>query len=471
MAYHSQFNERECTCLSVDLSPFTKLYRPENIRLYKLFEREGYELRIAGAGVCDLLLDVEPDRIEYAVYATPNQLKEMCQKYDIRIFSRREENFDHFALLVDNRFNFCITTVRNDASPSRSTGMDVCNSAWKRNAAKREFTVTAMFITLDLSTLPENSRNTLPHCVSREHSANQHATSVFKGCVYDYYGGLQDVQNRRVRFVGDPSIRMRESPIKILRYFLFHGHVVRPAEWDVHDPEILKAVVENVAALDDVPGDRCWTELRRILHCHSAPLLFRRMSHLGILPYLGFQWVPDFPQMDAAWARGILRSAPDPATCLATLVSNLEQAAKLFARLQLNTLERKIMCYIIRNRERCAQIPENVATEYFRRKLLLSGLASRNMHKVMMEMMKYLAYDVQIITEWSTWVTPKFPVTRKDVADAWSIPRREIRFYLYALRRQWVDSNCLWKREDLLSTANRAVVEDLVRRLSTELFL
>ena len=39
------------------------------------------------------------------------------------------------------------------------------------------------------------------------------------GVVYDYFNGIDDLKNRRIRFVGDPNERIREDYLRILRYF------------------------------------------------------------------------------------------------------------------------------------------------------------------------------------------------------------------------------------------------------------
>lgn len=39
------------------------------------------------------------------------------------------------------------------------------------------------------------------------------------GTLYDYYGGMDDLANKRVQFVGDAACRIQEDYLRILRYF------------------------------------------------------------------------------------------------------------------------------------------------------------------------------------------------------------------------------------------------------------
>ena len=44
-------------------------------------------------------------------------------------------------------------------------------------------------------------------------------SSGFDGTVYDYFNGIEDVKNRKVRFVGQAADRIQEDYLRILRYF------------------------------------------------------------------------------------------------------------------------------------------------------------------------------------------------------------------------------------------------------------
>ena len=39
------------------------------------------------------------------------------------------------------------------------------------------------------------------------------------GTIYDYFNGIQDLENRRIKFVGNPEARIKEDYLRILRYF------------------------------------------------------------------------------------------------------------------------------------------------------------------------------------------------------------------------------------------------------------
>lgn len=46
-------------------------------------------------------------------------------------------------------------------------------------------------------------------------------TVDFQGTLYDYFNGKEDLENRRIRFVGDPTERIQEDYLRIMRYFRY----------------------------------------------------------------------------------------------------------------------------------------------------------------------------------------------------------------------------------------------------------
>lgn len=459
---------------AVDLTPFPTLYREENVLLHKLFERNGYELRIAGGAVRDILLGIPPKDIDYASDATPTQMNEMFSRENIRTLNRNGEAHGTVTARINNAANFEVTTLRIDTEHDGRHAKVVFTNNWRLDAARRDLTVNSMFLGLDLSTLPMKPTDANVLHVPDEapdiipSSANENSSSAIQGKVYDYFGGMEDLQDRRIRFVGDPSARICEDYLRILRYFRFHGRLAKPTERDVHHSGVLEAIAVNAAGLSSISGERCWAELKGILCYQSTPLLLRRMFEVGLFQCVGFPETPDFTEMDLAWERGILNHNPNPVTCLATLVSTMDQVEKVNSRLKLSNLELMILVYIVNFRERWTKIPQSDALAHFQREYLLSHEAPNKIQSVLTEMMRYLAYDFDLLAQWYAWEPPRFPVSGHDLRDKWFVPYRDMRHYLSALRRQWVDSDYKLNADDLLSDENRVVVEKLAHEAELE---
>lgn len=103
--------------------------------------------------------------------------------------------------------------------------------------------------------------------------------------MYDYCRGWEDLQKRRVAFVGDARTRMQEDYLRILRYFRFCARI--SPNPNVHEPDTEEAIRENVEGLSRISGERIWLELKQILsHRHAAAIL-ETMLRLGIGPHIG----------------------------------------------------------------------------------------------------------------------------------------------------------------------------------------
>src|SRR5699024_4293181 len=87
---------------------------------------------------------------------------------------------------------FEVTTLRADIETYGRKAKVAFGRDWKVDAERRDFTMNAL-------------------SVDRA------------GAIFDYVGGLADIDARRVRFIGEPEKRITEDYLRILRFFRFHA--------------------------------------------------------------------------------------------------------------------------------------------------------------------------------------------------------------------------------------------------------
>ena len=87
---------------------------------------------------------------------------------------------------------FEVTTLREDIETFGRKAKVAFGRDWKRDALRRDFTINGLSVTPD-------------------------------GVVHDEVGGLADIAARRVRFIGEPSQRIAEDYLRILRFFRIHA--------------------------------------------------------------------------------------------------------------------------------------------------------------------------------------------------------------------------------------------------------
>ncbi|KAF7262280.1 hypothetical protein EG68_00478 [Paragonimus skrjabini miyazakii] len=449
----------------IDLTPFPSLYREENVVLHNIFTKHGFELRMAGGAVRDVLLGIEPKDIDFATDAVPSQMHEMFSKEDIRLLNRNGEAHGTVTVRINDKINFEITTLRIDSEPDGRHSKVIFTDDWKLDAARRDLTVNSMFLKILMDTVPDFSQTAE---TSNSVSCTDRVKHPVRGRVYDFFGGRTDLKHRHIRFVGDPESRIREDYLRILRYFRFHGRLAKPSEMDVHDPETLKVIKVNGAGLAGIAGERCWMELRSILLYPSTPSLLRRMFEAGLFPHLGLPENPNFTELESVFKRGVLNRNPNSATVLAGILSSVEEVETLNRRLKLSNFELMILLYIIKYRERCASLEMPNVLQHYQRELLLSKEAPNKIRPVITEMLNYIVCDPGLLVRWSAWEPPKFPVNGHELLARWSLPPRAMGTHLTVLRQQWVDSDCSLSLDELLSDRNRTVVEASVCSIEQE---
>jgi len=143
---------------------------------------------------------------------------------------------------------FEITTLRRDVETFGRRAVVAYTTDWAQDAARRDFTMNALYAGED-------------------------------GVVFDYFGGLDDLAARRVRFVGDATTRIREDYLRILRLFRFHAWYGRGEL----DEEALAAAAAEKGGLKLLSGERMQKELLRLLEAQDPSPALERMETAGIL--------------------------------------------------------------------------------------------------------------------------------------------------------------------------------------------
>lgn len=173
---------------------FHSVFTPELQTLENLFKKYNYELRIAGGAVRDILMGIQPKDFDFATDATPEQMKDMFTQEEIRMINEKGEKHGTITARINDKENFEITTLRIDVVTNGRHAEVKFTKDWKLDANRRDLTINSMFLDLD-------------------------------GKVHDYFYGYDDLQKRRIVFVGDANVRIQEDYLRILRYAVLHMYI------------------------------------------------------------------------------------------------------------------------------------------------------------------------------------------------------------------------------------------------------
>ncbi|EDW84323.1 uncharacterized protein Dwil_GK14077 [Drosophila willistoni] len=394
----------------VDSPEFHSIFTPELEQLVSLFKKYNFELRIAGGAVRDILMSIKPKDIDLATTATPDQMKEMFTKEDVRMINAKGEKHGTITPRINNKENFEVTTLRIDVRTDGRHADVVFTTDWQLDANRRDLTINSMFLGFD-------------------------------GTVYDYFYGYEDLQERRIRFVGDANIRIKEDYLRVLRYFRFYGRIANDA--NSHDTETLLAVKDNAAGLGRISGERIWSELQKIVVGNYGRELLLEMNRCQLLEYCGLPSHPELQEFERLCGDLEQFEPPNhPILYMTGLLHTVEDAMKLHERLKLSAYERDLALFITQQRDRVDK-EYSCLRDY--QKLCLQPYAKRDYVE---QLLKY-SNKLELHRQLKSWATPSFPINGNTLKGS-GLVGQKLGLALTQLRLLWADSDFKLTSEQLM---------------------
>lgn len=216
-----------------DVADKSQQQRQLALDVLRTLREAGYESLFAGGCVRDQLLGITPKDYDVATNATPEQVRELFGK---RRTIAVGAAFGVIAILGKKGQDPIETaTFRSDGAyvdGRRPTGVQYTTA--EQDAQRRDFTINGMF----LDPLEQDE-------------AKQ---------VVDYVGGLEDLENRTLRAIGDPGQRFAEDKLRLLRAVRF------AATYDLKIEENTFAAIKAMAGeVTVVSAERIGMEISRLL--------------------------------------------------------------------------------------------------------------------------------------------------------------------------------------------------------------
>ncbi len=227
--------------------------------MYRLID-EGHTAYLVGGGVRDLLLGRRPKDFDVVTDARPNRIKKLFR--NCFLIGRR------FRLAHIKFGDKIIETSTFRRMPDRDADPDDPEAdlfhrddnvfgTEEEDARRRDFTINGLFYSI----------------------------RTFE--VIDYVGGLADLEAGLIRSIGDPDIRFREDPVRMVRAVRFASRLNFEIE-----PDTRAAILRHYRELEKASPARMLEEIFRLFAYESAERAFRLLHELRIMSVL-------FPELDA----------------------------------------------------------------------------------------------------------------------------------------------------------------------------
>jgi len=222
------------------------LHEPATQAVFKALNVNGFTARAVGGAIRNALMGLPATDIDFATTALPDDVMKCASKAGMSV---HPTGIAHGTLtLVCKHHTFEITTLRKDVTTDGRRATVAFSKNWVDDANRRDFTINALY------------------CDS-------------KGTLFDPLGGYQDLQNRKIRFIGDARQRIREDFLRILRFFRFYATF---GDGPI-DPAGLEACISEKTGIKTLSGERIQSEILRLIIAQKASHALRVMNENAIL--------------------------------------------------------------------------------------------------------------------------------------------------------------------------------------------
>ncbi len=208
-------------------------YKPKNkleqfgFLIYNVLVENFPQTFYVGGTVRDILLKKNITDIDIATTATPQQVSSALKKHYIE----HNNGYQNFGVIVALKLphKVAITTLRKDLRTTSRYPVVSFTKSLKVDSQRRDFTINALYLSLS------------------------------SGKITDFYNGQLDLKNSVLKFIGTPSIRIQQDPLRIvraLRFSLVYNFTIENATYE--------AIKKYFILTKKITTSRLETEIKKI---------------------------------------------------------------------------------------------------------------------------------------------------------------------------------------------------------------
>jgi len=226
---------------------------PDAVKIIRRLKRFNHTAYMVGGCVRDLLLGSIPKDFDISTSARPRQIRRLFK--NSKVIGRRFK----LAHIIFGAKIIEVSTFRKapppDSSSSKRDGLlitrDNVYGSERDDALRRDFTINSLFY------------------------------DIHNEEVVDYSGGVDDVNKRLLKSIGDPKIRFQEDPVRTLRAIRFSCRLNLEI-----DPSTFKSMELYAKDISLSAPQRVTEEIIRLLSCGAASSAIEQVFKLGLFEIL-----------------------------------------------------------------------------------------------------------------------------------------------------------------------------------------
>ncbi len=384
------------------------------LRLFDVVADHGGVLRFVGGAVRDALKNIKSYDLNLATDLSPDELVEACNDEGYKTVPLGIKQ-NAVGILIDGQ-TVEVGSLFKYIEDEDGTSYIEYTDNWEEDASRRDLTINAVY-------------------------ADE------KGNVFDYYNGVEDLEKGYVRFIGSAAQRIKEDPIRILRYFRFYSM------YGVEEPnkKAVEACQEYSSWLKKVPMEKIRDELFRIILTFNAPRAYRLMQSHDVLSYI----LPEAEYIDNLEYFNKLsvgqKIKNEEIVKLFILYHPDEALAEnLAVRLKLNRGQKTLLMQLGNSDE----LKKDLLTPLGRKSLVYRY--GQDFCSAFLLTSYAIAMNApdnlwDLYDEINSLSKPIFPITGRDIMETGITDNRQIGEMIKELEKNWIDSGFTLTKEQLLS--------------------
>jgi len=405
---------------------FFPFYRSKDIK--KLFyilekdkEKKSQVAMFVGGCVRKFLTNESINDIDIATIFTPEEIKEKFKDSEFKIINTGIKHGSITAVINSSKFE--ITTLRRDVKTDGRHAEVSFTEDWKQDSERRDFTINSIYMDK-------------------------------KGKIYDPQNGVDDLKKRKIKFIGEPTLRIEEDYLRIIRFIRFSIHY----KCKESDSKIIESIKLNLNGIKNLSKERILSELYKIIKLRNIKDLLENedIKDIFLVIFPEFKYLDRIKNLYYLPEDDVLFQTPTAIFAL-LLIDEKDNFEYFCHKYKVSNKLKKDLTFIADNFIRFKQ-----EKNYFKKDLKenIYKLGKNNIKKIIsfiycaekffsINLLRKLIIDVDKIQ------VPIFPFNGQHVIDQGLEDGKKIGFALRELEKCWIENNFNLNNKQAISIVNK----------------
>jgi poly(A) polymerase len=405
---------------------FFPFYKSKDIKklfyiLEKNKEKNSQVAMFVGGCVRKFLLDENIDDIDIASIFSPGEIKEKFKNSEFAIIDTGIEHGTVTAIINSSKFE--ITTLRKDIKTDGRHAEVKFTDDWQQDSERRDFTINAIYMDR-------------------------------KGKIYDPQNGRKDLKNKEIKFIGQPSARIEEDYLRIIRFIRFSIHY----NCQQSDLKTIESIKLNLNGIKNLSKERILIELYKIFKLNNIKniLMNKDIKNIFLVVFPEFKYLDRIEHLCHLLKINLTSQVPESIFSI-LLIGEKDNFEYFCHKYKVSNKLNNELSFIADNYVKFKE-DKNYLKKNLRKNIY--KLSKTNIRKLITFI--YCAekkFSVKLLTKTLSDIDkieiPNFPFSGKYVMDQGIDDGKKIGLALKELEKQWIKNDFNLQADEAISVVNQ----------------